>query len=241
MGKVKNQMESKLLVAIPSPRDIKEVTENWTTYDYDCIVVKYALQHEAYKHLREYFLEHEEYTHFCIMPDDLVVTSEQLNDLWECATIEDNYPVLSGICPVDEDETRPKGIPLAIQRVIPKQTRDSDETRSPRDWVYQKDLYPCDSIIKVEHAGFPCMIIRRDIMEIVSWRGSTKIGLNLEGNYDWQFSQDCKRNGIPIHVMPYVYLKHLRNTQSKEAKENPKNKSAFFYFINNDSQTTSIP
>lgn len=223
---------NKLLVAIPSPRDIPEVTDNWTTYSHDVIVVKYEVQHKTYKFLRDYFLEHAEYTHFCLMPDDLVVTTEQLDELWKY-TVEFDLPVLSGVCPVDEDETRPKGIPLVIQKTIPVPTKDSgDERRFPREWIYKHDLYPCDNMIKVEHAGFPCSIISRGVMEKVSWRGSTKIGLDLEGNYDWQFSQDCKRNNIAIHVMPYVYLKHLRNTQSIEAKQNPKEKQSYFFCIN---------
>jgi len=225
---------TKLLVCIPSPRDIKEVTENWTTYDHDVVVAKYMLHHEAQKFLREWFLEHTEYTHLAWIPDDVVVDYGDLETLWSYA--KDDYPVLSGICPVDEDETRPRGIPLVIQKVIPTGDRHSgDEYKHPREWVYKHELYPCDNIIRVEHSGFPCMIISRDVMERVSWRGSTKLGKDLEGNYDWQFSQDCKKMNIPIHVMPYVYLKHLRNQQSKEAKSNPIEKDSFFFCIANSS------
>jgi len=223
----------KLLIGIPSPRDIPEVTDNWTTYEHDVVVVKYSQQKAAYQYLREYFLEHEEYSHFCIMPDDLVVTSEQLESLWNMTIKHELICPLSGVCPVDEDETRPKGIPLAIQKIIPKQTKESgDEKRFPRDWMYLHDL-PTE-VFPVDHVGFSCTIITRYLMENVSWRGSTKINNFLEGNFDWQFSQDIKEEGYSHLVNPNVMLKHLRNTQNKEAKENPKNKQSFVYFINND-------
>jgi len=223
--------KSKLLIAIPSPRDIPEVTDNWTLYEHDVVVVKYSQQKSAYKYLRDYFLEHEEYTHFCIMPDDLVVTTEQLETLWKDAKRFTHFTT-SGVCPVDEDTTRPKGIPLAIQIKIPIQT-EGDETKFPRDWLYKHELDKLDvEILRVDHSGFCCSIIPRQVMEEVSWRGSTKINQDMEGNFDWQFSQDCKKLGYPIHVDTTVMLKHLRNQQSKEAKENPLNKQSFVYFIN---------
>lgn len=220
-------MTPKLLVCIPSPRDIPEVKENWDKYDYDVLVAKYMQQKEAYTFLREYFLDHAKYTHFCLIPDDLVVKPEQLDELWSNALELDS--VVNGICAVDEDESRPKGIPMAIQYAI----LESDGNHE-RNWVWKHDL-PDDDIFQVEHAGFPCTIIPRRIMEKVSWRGASKINEWLEGNFDWQFSKECKKMGEPIFVCKNLEFPHLRIRQAKESKENPKNKESTHFMIFNES------
>lgn len=220
-------MIPKLLVCIPSPRDISEVKDNWDNYSHDVLVYKYGQQLEAYTFLRDYFLDHTEYTHLCLMPDDLVVKPEQLDELWSNALELDG--VVNGICPVDEDESRPRGIPMAIQYVV-----SDNDGNHPRDWVWKHEL-PDKEIFRVEHAGFPCSIIPRRIMEKVSWRGASKIDRFLEGNFDWQFSIDCKKLGEKIYICKDLEFAHLRNTQKKEAKENPKNKKSFHFLIFNES------
>lgn len=227
-------MTPKLLVCVPSPRDIPEVKEKWDNYSYDVLVAKYMLQLEAYTFLREYFLEHTEYTHLAWIPDDVVVNPEDLDELWSCI-IENDYPVLSGMCPVDEDETRPIGIPLACQWIIPMK-QGGDEYQYPREWVLKSDWDKItDDIIEIEHVGFPCMIMKREVMEKVSWRGSTRPSPNYEGNFDWQFSKDCKELGIKIRVKNGLMFKHLRNKQAKESKSNPLEKKSTHFMIFNES------
>lgn len=225
---------NKLLIAIPSPRDIPEVQDNWTTYNHDVIVYKYGFQKEAYQYLRKYFLDHNEYTHFCIMPDDLVVSSEQLDRIWHKVDTK-HFKVLSGLCPVDEDETRPAGIPMALQKTV----QDTDGT-SPREWIFKHEIDFTQEYLSVEHVGFSCTIIDRDVLSHVCWRGATKLNIDLEGNFDWEFSKDIKRLGLHHTVLTSVVMQHLRNRQNREAKENPKNKESFVYFIKDNSSTKQI-
>ena len=62
----------------------------------DKLWVKFYPQGEAYALAREWFLEHEEYTHLVTLPDDLLATQEAIDILSEDAAKEDI--IISGWC-----------------------------------------------------------------------------------------------------------------------------------------------
>lgn len=197
----------KLLIGVPSPRDIPEVMVNWDKWKYDTVIVKMMPQLEAYTKLRNYFINRPDYTHFCIIPDDLVVPTEQLTDLWRMVQ-DKNYPILSGYCNLDE--TMPDTTNLQYQ---------VSDTRGPPagkgSWLEEEDL-PDTDVFEIQFSGFPCMIIRRDVLTRVSWVGAD--GTN-RGNFDWRFCNDVKRLGYPVTVARDFKFYHMRTAQYDKVKE----------------------
>ncbi len=209
---------NKYLIAHPSPRDIPEVQECIDSWLHDIIVVKYEQQKKAYRLIKNYFMKHLQYTHLVIIPDDLVVSSEQLEEL--ISIVNDNdFPVLSGVCAVDEDDTR-DFTPMAMSDKVCPDIQN-------RVWLNLTDLDNRPNVLQVEYVGSPCIILKRYVVETVSWRGATILNKTMEGNYDWQLANDCKELHIPVYACKTVHLTHLRNRQKKEAKANPKCKKGF--------------
>ena len=69
------------LLCCPSPRDIREVYEALRETGYDRLYAKYYPEKTAYNLLRDYFLDHTEYTHLVICPDDLIIKKEHIDSL----------------------------------------------------------------------------------------------------------------------------------------------------------------
>lgn len=200
----------KLLIGVPSPRNIKEVQEHWDTWDHDVLIVKNKPQIDAYTRLRNEFIRNIDYTHFCLIPDDLVVPKEKLELLWRLVESHD-YPVVSGYCNIDESQLNVYNLQLDI----------TDNDHPSADGWLNKNMIPVDDeVFELGFSGFPCMIIRRDVMMNVSWLGAGNIGL---GSFDWKFCQDCKRLGIPVRVARDCKLYHMRFAQLEEVKKFKKN------------------
>ena len=68
----------------------------------DFSIVKMKPEPEAYKDGRDFFLEHEEYTHLVICPDDLVIYYVPFMKLRR-ETEKYDFPNLCGISNLDED------------------------------------------------------------------------------------------------------------------------------------------
>lgn len=84
----------RVLIGIPSPRDIPEFIEATVKIDDDKLWVKYYDEYTAYRYIRQFFLKHKEYTHLCLLPDDLIVKVEQYEKLRDNA---EGFHVLSGV------------------------------------------------------------------------------------------------------------------------------------------------
>jgi hypothetical protein len=196
------------LLFSPSPRDIPAVLELWETLQYDHLVEKYMRPLAAYQAGRQYFLEHKEYTHLVVCPDDLEVTETVLNMLVSDIMVH-NYPVIAGMCNMDEGQPelyniQAKGISYKDNK--PPAFKDS--------WIRRGKL-PAEPIFEVGFAGFGCEFIERSVMEKVSFTGATN---DKQGNFDWQFTRECVSMGIPIMVDQRANIWHRRLEQSKEAK-----------------------
>ena len=193
----------KLLLGMPSPRNIPIVEENWERINEDQVIVKHFREWSAYQEIRNYFLSHEEYTHLVICPDDLIITQKDI-DILKGDIINSDYPIICGICNVNLNEVNPVAI---IINEIP--TMDK-ETRS---FHFNKFEDLKDDITQVKHAGFPLQIIRRDIVELVDFDSDS--GLNggdpdAIGNIDLIFSHNCDNLNIPIFCDRRARMIHLR-------------------------------
>jgi len=205
-----------ILLFMPSPRDIPQVKRYWNDLPADKLIVKYTPQLEAYQIGREYFLSHPEYTHLAICPDDLEVTKEGFEILKKDIEMF-HFPVVSGICGIDEN--RPDIYAIQQQVLM-------DEIKPASDgWI---ENLPEETLFVVGHSGFCFEIIERDLISKVSWVGSSNNG---RGNFDWQFSKDCKKEGHIIMVDQRVKMKHWRVKQYLRVRENLAEKCGYHYLL----------
>ena len=187
------------LLFIPSPRDIPEVKKTWHEIPYDKFIVKYTPEYEAYQMGKKFFMEHEEYTHLIICPDDLEISKYGIERLMYDAEVL-GYETVSGISNIDE--SRPDL--LAIYKTNCQY--DLGPSVGFGDTI-SRDMLP-DKLFEVGHAGFCCQIISRKLLEKVSLTG-----WETKGYFDWQFSVECHRLGVKIMCDPLVEGYHRRFQQ----------------------------
>jgi hypothetical protein len=198
------------LLFCPSPRDIPEVRATWDALPYDKYVVKKRLEPRAYQDGRNYFLRNKEYTHLVVCPDDMEVSKDSFYQLlWDI--VEYDYPTIAGLSNIDED--RP-----TVYSAKPKKFMNYslDHTPATKGSLYSriKETYlPKDPIFEAGFSGFACQIIRRDLMEKVSFTGSCNNGT---GCMDWKFTQECHKLGIKQMVDQRAFFFHRRRAQYRE-------------------------
>jgi hypothetical protein len=162
---------------------------------------------------RKFFLEHTEYTHYVALPNDLVVTKEIFEKI--CNTIEKyDYPVLSGCCNVDMVENKDKvNICLKLPEIPYRLRIYRWLAESQRKELINRGA----EIIDVGFAGFPCMFIRRDIVEKIPFAtlpfevDERPIWENKGGfGGDLAFCTSLKHYGISNKVDLTCIMEHLR-------------------------------
>jgi hypothetical protein len=193
------------LVCSPSPRDIKEVRAAWDTLPHDKFLAKYHDEKTAYKLLRDFFLEHEEYSHMVICPDDLVVTRDVFKSLLNNTIVLD-YPVLAGMCNLSWQQMDTYSFCKKISGFKFVTEKDLPEVRAEQN---------NSVILRVGHEAFACSWIRRDIVEKIELNG-----LNEGHHFDWAFSIECAKRNIPLHVDITAKLLHLKNRLGNGLLEN---------------------
>jgi hypothetical protein len=199
--------EFNFLIGSCSARDIPEVLKERAKLPWDRFYCKYFDSWVAYPRMREFFLEHTEYTHLILAPDDLVVKIEHVKQIIEDVK-QFNYPVISGMCNVDT--TKLKDF-VAIAKNLP----DREYLNNPRfyDWYHINDIKKLkDPIIQVAFAGTPLMCISREILEEIEFRPDGDWNQNPgEGHsQDLCFCHALTERKIPIMVDTRVNMLHLR-------------------------------
>ncbi len=196
----------KLLLGMPSPRNIKIVNDNWEKINEDQIIVKHYREWSAYQEIRNYFLEHKEYTHLAICPDDLIITQKDI-DILKNDLLEFDYPVLCGISNVNMNETEMIVVIIDSIPTLEKSTRSFN-------FDHFEDLK--EDITQVLHAGFPLQIIKRSIVNMIDFDSDSKLNggdPDIIGNLDLIFSHRCKELNIPIHCDRRARMIHLRGNE----------------------------
>lgn len=194
------------LICIPSPRYIEVFNEHISLLPYDKIWVKYYPEPRAYQIFRDYFLEHKEYTHLVIIPDDLLVKPEHFERLKKDVE-EYKFSIVGGICNLsclkaDRDLT----VLLSDDKICPHP--DVPIPFKEFDWARFSELeskYKGHDIIKVSFTGFPCLFIDRKIVEDVPFRANQR-GWSI----DLTFCYDCQSKKIPIYADKRVQMLHLK-------------------------------
>lgn len=216
----------KLLIAVPSPRKIKQFKEKLDILNtkYDVFIVKNDfIEVNAYKSIRDFFLQHIEYTHLAILPDDLLVDMRHVDKLVDDLKQYD-YAVLSGICNFACTNRRmfekmgaiEYGKVDALQRMISTGRFDYQGdimTRQRYNEIKKQMEKKTNRIIRVSHSAFPLTIIRRDVVEKIEF------GTNLMG-VDTHFFQQVNTLGITAYADLDVETFHLKGIeQNRDMKK----------------------
>lgn len=159
------------------------------------------LEVDAYQTLRNYFLEHKEYTHLVICPDDLVIDYDSFMILKRDVE-EYDFSNLAGIANIDESQPnvyccKPLGI---------------DITQNSKGSFYTKDTIP-EEVFEAGFTGFACQWINRELMEKLSFTGGCNNG---EGCMDFKFTEEI---GEPQMVEPRAFFYHMRCAQIEQVKK----------------------
>jgi hypothetical protein len=179
----------------------------------DKLLVKYHTHGEAYSIIRNFFLEHKEYTHLLIYAEDVLATPDVVKLLIMDARLL-NYPVVTGWCNFDfkRDWT-------AIS------TKDLSKTKvtiaEQYNFLKSTDMLFYDSpFMEVTFTGMPLTLIKRDVVEKVSFKPYSYTHDYLLGTYmkrgfmfDLQFCLECKQLGIPIILDKRVFTVHFGDTR----------------------------
>lgn len=202
-------MTVNILLARASPRNnIPEVDNCNPDLPCDVLLVKYYFEYPAYKVLRDFFLEHKEYTHLVLATDDIIVRPDHviqlINDL-----LEKDYPILCGMMNVDQYEYQlPEGnLNISFEIAL------KEKKLRHYNWIRRFEI-PTDDIFQVKFNGFALMAIKREIIEkyvfacdgVFKPDGKTESGASVDLVFCWY----CHENNIPIFVDKRIDMKHLR-------------------------------
>lgn len=170
---------NRLLVFIPSPRDIPEFNDAVSKIKYDKLWIKYYPQEEAYNRARDWFLDHKQFSHLCILPDDLLMTQEDFDILFKDAQ---QYDVISGWCrntikqtswyvgPPETEETAASNVSFILPPDPPMLgDYNGYQFITLNDIGIMTDNV---DIVKIKFAGFPPTVISRKVVEQIPFRTS---------------------------------------------------------------------
>ncbi len=197
----------KLLLGRGSPRSNIENVELWNEkLPCDKIIPRFTSEHKAYSQMRQYFLEHEEYTHLVLATDDIVVLPEHIDRLQDDLEYHD-YPVLSGIINVDQNDVNN----VNISMTLPVKDRKHRQYK----WIRREQLESLPDIFEVAFAGFGLTAIRRDVVNQIMFDADRVFegkAQNRGASLDTVFCWYAKERDIPIMVDKRIDMKHLRKS-----------------------------
>ena len=202
------------LLCSPSPRDHKNVYEALKLTGYPRLYAKYYPEKTGYNLMRQWFLDHEEYTHFVVCPDDLIIEKEHIDVLIK--DLEENeYPTLSGVCNVDMGDNKDK---LNITENLPHPARMVPERKQIGwrfySWVPKNTRFE-NPIIRVPFSGFAAMFISRDVLKRYRFTDDAKQNGTpdlITGAVDVMFSNVCAIENVAQMVDTRVRMKHLKGS-----------------------------
>lgn len=195
-------------MAIPSPRNIPEFRQKIEEIFYkkiDVLWIKYFPEIEAYRRIRNYFLNSpKKYDYLLLIPDDLILNQEGFDLLLQeldspslDMTVYDNrYPVLSGICNFSNVNPVMKNtVAASIHSVTGKHLLTFDQLAEIKD-----------NVIRVSYTGFMCELIHRSVVEEIEFQSGQDLNLGI----DMMFSNACVKRFIPQFILKTARFTHLK-------------------------------
>ena len=204
----------KLLIGVPSPRDIPQFLEATAKLPYDKFWAKYYTEYPAFQHIRNFFLEHTEYTHLAILCDDLIVTPEQAQSLCNLA---EEYACIGGVCNVGRESIWDNCYNISLTHV-------TDPFRPNRRYEFitipeAQEIAKTTPIVQTRFQGFPFTIIKREVIEKIDFKTdgfyNENIGMKPQTGCctDTVFCLETWHAGIPMHADLRVVMYHIPNSR----------------------------
>lgn len=165
----------------------------------DVLYVRFLFQQNAYDTARTFFLDRD-YTHFVIIPDDLVVTMESYNYLME--DVSKGTDIIAGWC--NNTATRVETDTNICMNFL------SD--KPPSSCIYQDYRFDpistlvalSPAIIQCKFSGFAMQFISRNIIERIPFRSDGGCCV------DTCLAHDLVDRNIPQYVDTRARMTHLR-------------------------------
>lgn len=215
-----------LLIMVLSPRKIKEFYQklDFINQKYDVLIIKNDFDElHAYNSGREWFLNHPEYTHLAILPDDLLVDVHHIDTLIEDIK-QGDYRVISGVCNFEYSTknffNRMAMIEYKKYEAI-EMLKRKGKYNYDRDIIRRDDYYALrdeqvkknEKVIRVTFSAFSFTIIRRDVVELIEF-GHNTMGVDVV------FFQSCIKNSIPTYTDLTVEMLHMKGMEDNREMGN---------------------
>lgn len=204
----------------PSPRKIKLFEEALKQLNdhYDIIRIKNDFDElHAYNRGRDFFLEHKEYTHMAILPDDLLVYPDDVKILEEDVNQFD-FDITAGICNFAYSNKKffnHMSVVEMLKYEAAETIRRTGKFRWPGDVMTRERFQelrdkpsstPRDRLIRCAHIAFSFPIIRRDIVEQLPFTANPM-------GVDTAYSKQCLDNNIDMFADLRVELLHMKGME----------------------------
>jgi GT2 family glycosyltransferase len=179
----------------------------------DKLLVKYYNHEEAFQIIRNFFLEHKEYTHLLIYAEDVLATPDSVKLLIKDAE-EYNYPVVTAWFNFDfkRDWIAISTKDLSRERIV---LAEQYNFLKPTDMLFYDSPF-----MEVTFTGMPLTLIRRDVVEKVTFKPYSYTHDKILGTYmkrgtmfDLQFCLECRSLGIPIVLDKRAFAVHFGDTR----------------------------
>jgi hypothetical protein len=211
----------KPLIAYFHAVDLESVRKAIDGIKQDTLYISYFEYPYPHRIAQKYFMEHQEYTHLIMVPNDLEVHDEHINKILEMVEAFD-YQVCCGVCNVDTEKYNGY---WNVTSNLP----DLEYVNRRYKWL-SKGRYP-NMIIQVPFAGFPAMCIRRDVLEkckinefITPNKTNEAPIWETKGGYsnDLIFCHNLNDLHIPIMANTGIIMNHYRYGGINQIGKKPK-------------------
>jgi len=214
--------EMKLLISIPKVRKIEEfdnAVEDCLA-EFDKVFINYYPSYVARHLIKDYFMDHEEYTHLAILPDDMIPNKTAINLLLN--DLKTDYPVLCGRSHLNNTEEGRKVVTVSLSLARPE-LKDGTHHYNflEEDTSLFRKLLAEKQPIRVKHMGDPFPIIRRDVATQLSFNNDHKYNNTLEQDgccEDIVMCVELDKLLIPIHCDLRAWFKHLKISDEESRK-----------------------
>ena len=227
----------KPLIVVLSPRELPKFLDAVKTIDHiDKFWIRNHVKEEAYPLMMNEFLNSpSNYTHLIPLPDDLVVTKSDVDELihdyltyFKDLDYRNEKVLACGFCNVDVLENK-KHAAVSFNTVSPiREGRQYNFTTLRQ--IRQKRKQ--SNFVEVGWAGFPLMIISRQIIEKVGrFRNDSPSGEEETGCcYDVMFCHDAHQKGCKIFCDTKVEMYHLKHQHKAITRQDLKYKKKETYW-----------
>lgn len=174
-------------------------------------------EQDAYEEGRQFFLSHPEYTHFAILPDDLLIDLHQIDKLVSDLENNPNMEVLSALCNFSLVNKKfyntlavipySRGYTFMMFKNLAKYEYESLLNRDD----YNKGK---KGLQRVLFAAFSFTIVNRRVMEMFGFRPVKPSGQIVDGmGLDTLFYNNCFRKSISCWADFDVMLLHIKDIE----------------------------